>query len=104
MVTLTNQLGIALGSWHFGDFRNIFLPNIGEDLKKTYHLSAGPFGTVPYRNSGPGYCITLTKTLDESLRLQVLGQTSLILPEEYIYIGWQKLNSGVRGPGLQCYW
>ena len=30
------------GSWHFGDFSNIFLPNIGEVQKKSYHLSAGP--------------------------------------------------------------
>ena len=39
MVTLTNRvitgrIYIALGSWYFGDFRNIFLPNIGEDQKK----------------------------------------------------------------------
>ena len=26
----------------FWDFRNIFLPNIDEDHKKSYHLSAGP--------------------------------------------------------------
>ena len=24
---------LALGPWHFGDFRNIFLPNVGEDHK-----------------------------------------------------------------------
>ena len=26
---------IARGPWYFGDFRNIFLLNIGEDMKKT---------------------------------------------------------------------
>ena len=30
------------GPWYFGDYCNIFLPNIGEDQKKSYHLSAGP--------------------------------------------------------------
>ena len=33
---------IARGPWYFGDFRNIFLLNIGEDQKKSYHLSAEP--------------------------------------------------------------
>ena len=31
---LPGWIYIALGPWHFGDFRNIFLPNIGEDHKK----------------------------------------------------------------------
>ena len=38
---LPGRIYIALGPWHFGDFRNIFLPNIGEDLQKSYDLSAG---------------------------------------------------------------
>ena len=41
MVTPTNHV-IARGPWHFRDFRNIFQPNIGEDQKKSYYLSAGP--------------------------------------------------------------
>ena len=40
----------------------------GKDQKKSYHLSAGPPGTVPYGKSGPGYCITFMKKLDEGLR------------------------------------
>ena len=28
---LPGLIYIALGPWHFGDFRNIFLPNVGED-------------------------------------------------------------------------
>ena len=54
MVTPTNhviagQIYIALSPWHFGDFRNIFLPNIGEDQKKSYNLSARPLaGTASY--------------------------------------------------------
>ena len=28
---LPGRIYIALGPWHFGDFRNIFLPNVGED-------------------------------------------------------------------------
>ena len=52
---LPGQIYIALGLWHFGDFRNIFLPNIGEDQKKSYDWSAGPLaGTAPYYGkSGP---------------------------------------------------
>ena len=44
------------GPWQFGDFRNIFLPSIGEDQKKSYDLSAWPLpGTAPYYGqSGPG--------------------------------------------------
>ena len=42
-----------------GDFRKIFLPNIGEDQKKSHHLSAGPLaGTVPYYGK-PALVITL---------------------------------------------
>ena len=54
MVTPTNH-AIAgpdlhrAGPWQFGDFCNIFLPNIGEDQKKSYDLSVGPVaGTAPY--------------------------------------------------------
>ena len=61
------RIHITRGPWHFGDFCNIFLPNISEDQKKSNHLSAGP-GTVPYGKFGAGYCITLIKTLDEGLR------------------------------------
>ena len=46
---LPGRIYIALGPWHFGDFRNIFLPNVGEDHKKSQDLSVGPLaGTAPY--------------------------------------------------------
>ena len=53
---LPGRIYIALSPWHFGDFRNISLPNIGEDQKKSYDLSAGPLtGTASYYGkSGPG--------------------------------------------------
>ena len=41
-VLFPGQINIAQRSWHFGDFCNIFFSNIGEDQKKSYHLSAGP--------------------------------------------------------------
>ena len=41
-VLFPGRIFIALGPWHFEDFRKIFLPNIGEDQKKSHHLSAGP--------------------------------------------------------------
>ena len=46
---LPARIYVALGPWHFGDFRNIFLPNVGEDHKKSLDLSAEPLaGTAPY--------------------------------------------------------
>ena len=55
MVTSTNHviagpdLHRAIGPRRFGDFRNIFLPNIGEDQKKSYDFSSGFLaGTASY--------------------------------------------------------
>ena len=46
---IAGRIYIALGSWHLGDFCEIFLPNIGEDQRKSYDLSAGLLvGTAPY--------------------------------------------------------
>ena len=46
---LPGRIYIALGPRHLRDFRNIFLPNVGEDHKKSLDLSAGLFaGTAPY--------------------------------------------------------
>ena len=42
-------------------------------------LGQGP-GTEPYGKYGAGYCIKFIKSLDEDLRLQVLGQKILISP------------------------
>ena len=39
---LSGWIYIALGPWRFGDFVNIFLPNIGEDQKKSYDFSSEP--------------------------------------------------------------
>ena len=39
---LLGRIYFALGTWHFGDFRNTFLRNIGEDQKKSYNFSSGP--------------------------------------------------------------
>ena len=39
---LPGWIYIALGPWHFGDFRNIFLPNVGEDQKSLKILAQGP--------------------------------------------------------------
>ena len=38
---LPGRIYFALRPWHFGDFCNIFLPNIGEDQKKSYDFSSG---------------------------------------------------------------
>ena len=41
------RINIAWGPWYFGDYRNIFLPNVGEDHKKVLPSDAGPLGTLP---------------------------------------------------------
>ena len=41
---LLSRIYFALRPWHFGDFRNILLPNIGENRKKSYDFSLGPLG------------------------------------------------------------
>ena len=50
--------------------------------------------TVPNGKSGPGYCISVIKRLDEGVWKQLLEQK----PRLRIYNGWQKLNSGGPGP------
>ena len=55
MVTSTNhviagRIYFALGPWHFGDFRNIFLPNIGEEQKKSYDFSSGTLAGTQARS------------------------------------------------------
>ena len=43
---LPGRINIALGPWNFVDFRNIFLPNVGEDQKKFYDFSSGPVAGI----------------------------------------------------------
>ena len=55
MVTSTNhvisgRIYFALGPWHFGDFRNIFLPNIGEEQKKSYDFNSGTLAGTQARS------------------------------------------------------
>ena len=59
---LSGRIYIALDPWHFGDFRNIFLPNIGEDQKKSYDFSSGPLASTGY--------IMVNPTLINALRSQ----------------------------------
>ena len=47
---LSGWIYIALGPWRFGDFFNIFLPNIGEDQKKSYDFSSGPLTDTQARS------------------------------------------------------
>ena len=39
------------------DFRNIFLPNIGEDQKNVLRYERRAHGTLPYVKSGTGYAL-----------------------------------------------
>ena len=36
--------------WHLGYFRNIFLPNIGEDQKKSFDFSSEPLASTQARS------------------------------------------------------
>ena len=47
---LPGRIYFALGPWHFGDFRNIFLPNIGEDQKNSYDFSSGSLAGIQARS------------------------------------------------------
>ena len=47
---LPGRICFALGPWHFGDFRNIFLPNIGENQKESYDFSSGPLAGTQARS------------------------------------------------------
>ena len=49
-------------------FRNIFLPNTGEDQKKVLS-ERGASGTVLYVKSVPGYCITFIKKITRGPQL-----------------------------------
>ena len=52
---LSGRIYITLGPWHFGDFRNIFLLNVGEDQTKALRFQLGArAGTAScYGKSGP---------------------------------------------------
>ena len=53
------DLYMLRGPWHFKDFRNIFLPNIGEDQKKSHHFSAKPLLVLCYIMVNPAVVIAL---------------------------------------------
>ena len=63
---LIGPVCIAQDPWHFEDFCNIFLPNVGERPNKVLPSELGASGTVPYGKSGPGYSITSIKRLDSA--------------------------------------
>ena len=73
MVTRTNHVialtGFTLqgGPWHLGNFCYMFLPNNGEDKKSPIIRAQGSWHCAKGK-SGPGYCITLIKKLDEGVR------------------------------------
>ena len=47
---LPGRIYFALGPWHLGYFRNIFLPNIGEDQKKSFDFSSEPLAGTQARS------------------------------------------------------
>ena len=86
------RIYIARGPWHLWDFCNIFLPNISEDQKKSYYLSAGLWHWAIWQirrwlvhyvrkkfRWGPEVATFRTKTYDITLviRLNWLEKTEL---------------------------
>ena len=102
MATLTNHVirgrnDIARDFWYFGNYCNIFLPNIGEDQKKVLPSERRAPGTVPHCRPGPGHCVTFIKRLNECLRLQRLEQKTLNFTW-VVHLNWlAKIE--LRGPG-----
>ena len=47
---LAGRIYFALGPWHLGYFRNIFLPNIGKDQKKSFDFSSEPLAGTQARS------------------------------------------------------
>ena len=47
---LLGRIYFALGPWHLRYFRNIFLPNIGEDQKKSFDFSSEPLAGTQARS------------------------------------------------------
>ena len=97
------RIYIARGPWHLGDFCNIFLPNISEDQKKSYHLSAGPWRCA-IRQIRRWLLHYVHIKLKGGLRLQFLGQKPLISPWfTFKFVGKIELR-GCAGPsGRQFY-
>ena len=97
MVTLTNHVIVRAGftliwSLALWNFRNILLPNTGEDQKKVLY-ERRVSGTMPYVKSVPGYCITFIKRLLlATFRIKNLNFTLVIR------LNWlAKIK--LRGPG-----
>ena len=93
---LFGRIYIARRPWYCKDFRNIFLPNKGEDQTNALPSERRASGTVPYGKSGSGYCIMFIKRLDEGLTLQVLIQNPLFYPGGICKLVAKK---ELRGPG-----
>ena len=53
-MSLPGRIYIALGPWHFGDFRSIFLGNIGDDQKNLTILARGPLLVLRHIMVNPG--------------------------------------------------
>ena len=88
MVSPPNHV-IARAPWHFGDFRNIFLPNIGEDQIKLYYLNAEPLALYHVVQIRPWL---LHYVYERGPKVSTFRKKPLISLGLYISIGWRKLN------------
>ena len=88
MVTPTNHV-IAVAGFTFAGpqvlfrkHRNIFLPNVGEDQKKSYHLNAGPLAQYDVVN--PALVYYVHKKVKRGPKVATFKQKPLISPGLYI--------------------
>ena len=86
------------GPWHFVDYRTIFLPNIGEDQKKSYYLSAEPLLALPHMVNLALVIALLFKK--GKMRPEVATfKTKTLKFTRVIHLNWlAKLNWGDPGP------
>ena len=75
---LPGLIYISLGPLHSADFRNIFLPNTGEDKKKPYDLSAGHQASIAlyYGTSGFGFHFFRVIRLNFLVKIEMRGARS----------------------------
>ena len=102
---LPGRIYIARGPWHFADFCNIFLINIGVDQKKVSPSEFGALiaGAVPYYGKpGPSYCIRFIKRLNEGLK-KATFKTKILNFSRVIHLNWlAKIElRATRGPSSQ---
>ena len=94
----SSQIYIAWGLWYFRDFRNIFLPNIGEAKMNVLPSERKTPGTVSFGESGPGYCIMFITMVRWGPDVATFWTKTPNFTQA-IHLSWlERLNWGAPGP------